>query len=258
MGDVTLEKANLSLRIELGAYKLLYKPVVRRSVRQIVQGRLLDPDDPKRGRWLRTDVDALLRATWARVDELVPEAGLATLPTFGSRSMVFLAVVTTAAYQALIEQGLSPVPAANLIADVGWKLYALGISLVSFPFRMSTRDTGKRMDRTIKALMVFPFSAPGRPGYEVKVWREGGQLLTHWTSCPPQTFVRDLVERQGDRGELDAFYRSWCHYDWPGADVIADDGEHGHYSRKHTMSRGDAVCDMCWKDKACNKPVDIQ
>jgi len=102
--------------------------------------------------------------------------------------------------------------------------------------------------------MVFPFSAPGRPGYEAEVWREEGQLLTHWTWCPPQTFVRDLVDRRGDRGELDAFYRAWCLYDWPGADLIADDGEHGHYARRHTLSRGDAVCDMCWK-AGCAKGV---
>ncbi len=256
MGGVGLEKASVSLRIEIGGWKLLYKPLVRRSVRQIVQGRLLDPENPQQGRWLRADVDSLLRATWVRVDELIPEANLSTIPTLGNRNMVFLAVVTTAAYQALIEQGLPPAPAADLIADVGWKLYRLGTSLVSLPFRLLTRDPGKRIDRTIKALMVFPFSSPGRPGYEVKVSREAGQLLTNWTWCPPQAFVRELVERQGDRGELDAFYRSWCLYDWPGADVIADDGEHGHYSREHTMSRGDAVCDMCWKDKACKSNGD--
>jgi len=240
-------------RAALAIFKLVYRPLLRGSARQILQGRLLDPDDPQKGRWLRFDVDDILNAVWARVDELIPQSGLEALPTLGSRHNVFLAIVTTAAYQALLERDVASAYAAELVADVGWKIYELGTKAVSFPFRISTRDTGKRIERTIRMLMVFPFSAPGRPGYEAKVWREDGQLLTHWTWCPPQEFVRNLVARNGDRGELDAFSRSWCLYDWPGADLIAGDGEHGHYARAHTLSRGDAVCDMCWKFKAHEK-----
>jgi hypothetical protein len=57
-----------------------------------------------------------------------------------------------------------------------------------------------------------------------------------------------VVERHGDRGELEAFYQSWCLYDWPAADILAGGraGEHGHYERPHTLSQGDSVCDMCW------------
>ncbi len=231
-------------------FKFLYKPLFRRSARRILEGRLLDPDHPEKGRWFRSDVNRMFGAVWKRVDELMPGADLAALPTLGSRHNVFLGVVTIAAYQTLLERGLSRAYATDLTADFGWKIYALGLKIVSFPFRITTRDTSKRIGRTIKILMFFPFSAPGRPGYEVKVWREEGQLLTHWTWCPPQAYVRSLIERDGDRGELDAFYRSWCQYDWPGADLIAGDGGHGHYTRARTMSRGDAVCDMCWKYKA--------
>jgi hypothetical protein len=102
------------------------------------------------------------------------------------------------------------------------------------------------MAHTLGALMRFPFSSPGRPGYEARVWSDGDGYHTHFTHCPPQSFVRRLVDEQGDHGELDAFYRSWCLYDWPGADLIAADGQRGHYARPHTLSRGDSVCDMCW------------
>lgn len=230
----------------------LYKPLLRRAARQILQGRLLDLNEPRKGRWLGNDVDDWLAAVWKRVDELLPHAGLDALPDLGNRHNVLLAVITTAAYQTMAERTGEQDYSAQLVADVGWKLYALGTKLASLPFRLTSRDPGKRMERTIKLLLIFPFSAPGRPGYEVKVWREGDELMTHWTWCPPQAYVRGLTERDGDRGELDAFYRSWCLYDWPGADLIAGDGEHGHYSRRLTMSRGDPVCDMCWKSKAAS------
>ncbi len=245
-----MKKYGTTFKSEILVFRLLYAPLVRRSARQILQGRLLDPDVPEKGRWLRGDVDQILRMTWKRVDTLISEAGLDLLPTLGNRHNVFLAAVTTAAYQVLLECGQSKNRASTLVADIGWKIYALGVKIVSLPFRLTSRDPGKRLERTIRALLVFPFSAPGRPGYEVKIEKQEGQLLTNWTWCPPLAFVRDLVERHGDRGELDAFYYSWCYYDWPGADIIAGDGKHGHYQRTHTQSRGDATCDMCWRRKA--------
>jgi hypothetical protein len=226
---------------------LMYRPLVRRAARQVLEGRVLDEDHPEVGRWLQDDVEAFLDDLWTRVDELLPDARLDELPTRGNRHNVFLAVVTTAAYQTLLDRGGSAHYAATLVADVGWKLYAWMLKTAAFPFRVTTRDPYKRMERTLKALLVFPFSAPGKPGYEVKVWAAGDQFFTHWTHCPPQWFVRKLVETRGDRGELDAFYRSWCSYDWAAADLLVGDGKRGHYTRPHTMSRGDSVCDMCWR-----------
>jgi hypothetical protein len=177
---------------------------------------------------------------------LMPLAELDELPTIGNRHNVFLAVVTTAAYQALLDRGVAPDYAKKLFADMGWKIYCWLLRTVALPFHLVIKDPGKRMEKILQTLMIFPFSAPGKPGYEVKVWRQGDDTYTHWTHCPPHAFVRRLVEKSGDRGELDAFYHSWCLYDWPGADLLANDGKRGHYTRPHTMSRGDSVCDMCW------------
>jgi hypothetical protein len=241
---------------------LVYRPLVRRATRQVLQGRRLDEERPKLGRWLRDDVDAFVDATWTRVGELLIDARLDRLPTNGNRHNVFLAVVTTAAYQTLLDRGASADYAATLVGDVGWKLYVWMLNTAAFPFRITTRDPYERIERTLKALLVFPFSTPGAPGYEVEVWTEGAQFFTHWTHCPPQAFVRQLVEDHGDRGELDAFYRSWCLYDWPAADLLAGDGKRGHYARPHTLSRGDSVCDMCWRgralepDRAESEPVE--
>jgi len=232
--------------LSVGIWKIIYKPLLRRAARQILNGRLLDLQDPEKGRWLESDVRGYLDDTWARITVLLPLAKLDELPTIGNRHNVFLAVVTMAAYQVLLDRGVAPEYAKSLFADMGWKIYSWLLRTLALPFHLVIKDPGKRMEKILRTLMIFPFSAPGKPGYEVRVWTEGDNTYTHWTHCPPHAFVRRLVETEGDRGELDAFYHSWCRYDWAGADLLANDGRHGHYSRPHTMSRGDTVCDMCW------------
>lgn len=227
-------------------FRFLYKRAFRRAARAILQGRTLAPERPEDGRWMRADVDDYLAAVWNRSDELLPTAALDALPTVGNRHNVFLAVVTVAAYQVLIERGVQRDYAMILVGDVGWKIYERMLSMASLPFRVTTRQPRRRLERTLRTLMRFPFSAPGAPGYAVATSSDDRGIATHWTHCPPQSFVRRLIEESGDRGELDMFRRSWCQYDWPGADLIAGDGTHGHYERPHTLSRGDSVCDMCW------------
>lgn len=229
--------------------RVLYRPILRRAARQILEGRLLDPDAPRRGRWSRSDVEGFLGRTWAHADELLPYAELDQLPSIGNRHNVFLAVVTTGAYRAMLDRGESPERAIELFADVGWKVYAWMLRMAAAPARLVTRDPQKRLEKTLRALMVFPFDAPGAPGYEVEAWSDEEGYHTHWTHCPPQTFVRRVVA-DDDRGDLEAFYRSWCLYDWPGADELVKDGRKGHYRRLRTLSAGDPVCDMCWHAKA--------
>jgi len=241
-----INKMQLLNRTFIGICKIIYRPIFRRSARQILKGRLFDLKEPERGRWLESDIKEYLKQTWVRSNSLMPIAELDNLPTYGNRHNVFLAVITTAAYQEMMARGVSSEYAKTLVGDLGWKIYNWLLVTVSIPFRVTTRDPGRRMERIIRALMFFPFSAPGAPGYEVKVWTEGSNTYTHWAHCPPQTFVRRLIELNGDQGELDAFFKSWCRYDWPGADVLANDTQHGHYTRSHTLSKGDSVCDMCW------------
>lgn len=226
---------------------LIARPLVRRAAREALQGRLVDPDDAACGRWLRSDVREFRDATWRRVDEMLPTAGLDRLPTWGSRLNVFMAVVTTEAYREMLDRGTGRDYAATLVADVGWKIYAWMLTASALLPRLLTRSPQRRLDWTLKLLMWFPFSAPGPPAYAVRAWSERERIFTHWTHCPPQAFVRSLVEAGDDRGELEAFYRSWCLYDWAGADLLVGDGERGHYERPHALSRGDAVCDMCWR-----------
>ncbi len=198
-------------------------------------------------RWLKEDFfrfDILMRA---ELNRLRPVARLEHLPRLGNRIMVELAAMTIASYRVLLTMGVKKAEARAVVADIGWIVYADQLRLASLPFRLTSRDPDKRLSRTIRLLLRFPFTPSKAPGYAVESWQEKGRIFTHFTHCPPQSFVRELVKQLGDNGELAAFSESWCTYDWSGADVIAGDGLRGHYARTKTLSAGDSVCDMCWK-----------
>lgn len=235
----------------------LWRPVRRlirwklgQSARKVLETRTLKRVDGAWLRWLPDEIDLLLANLEPQANELRPLSDLGQLPSAGNRLMVELAIYTAAAYRALLEAGLSRESSRSVVADIGWDVYALLLRLSSLPLRLVTRDPGKRLRGTIGLLLRFPFNAPGAPGYAVEVRREGDDLITHFTHCPPQTLIRTLIAETGDCGDLEAFYESWCRYDWPGADIIANDGGRGHYERRQTLSRGDPVCDMCWKAQA--------
>ncbi|MCB1326808.1 MAG: hypothetical protein KDK35_16355 [Leptospiraceae bacterium] len=245
MAANTAAPPSFRIRFLIRLLRAVYKPVVRRAARQALEGRLVAPGSPQAGRWLRRDVQAYLGTVWSEVDRLAAEANLEQLPTLGNRHNVFLAVVTTAAYRCLVNQGSAPDYSMLLVGDVGWKVYERLLRLAAFPFRIVTRSRQRRVELTLRSLMIFPFSAPGAPGYEVKAWASEEGFHTHWTHCPPYAFARG-IDKKYKKGELEAFYRSWCLYDWAAADVLVDDGKKGHYTRPKTLSRGDRVCDMCW------------
>jgi hypothetical protein len=168
--------------------------------------------------------------------------------------MVELAIYTLAADAALRELGVETKCAHSVVADIGWDLYRRMLTVSSLGPRLLSSDPGQRLRWTIRALLVFPFSPVGGAGYEVRVFRDGDDLYTHFTHCPPQAFARTMAGLRDDPELLESFRRSWCLYDWPGADLIAADGVRGHYRRPLTLSAGDPVCDMCWaaRGKASN------
>jgi hypothetical protein len=219
---------------------------LRRSANRVLLTREIPEGDHPARRWLPPDVHQFISQVAIMADDMRPVAELDVLPRVGSRLMVEMAIFTSAAYRAFLDDGVPDDSARTLVADIGWDYYARMLRLTSLPFRLTSRDPGLRLQRTIRLLLWFPFSAPGAPGYAVDVRSDGSDILTYFTHCPPQTFVRTLIATRGDRGDLEAFRQSWCKYDWPGADLIADDGKRGHYVRNQTLSAGDPRCDMCW------------
>lgn len=240
------------------ASRNLLLPLVRRVVLRLFKGaangvllsREIDYADGVKRRWLRIDVTHFMRDLAIEAAAQRQVADRTALPSFGNRLMVELAVFTSAAYRVLLDEGVAQVTARQLVADTGWVVYARMLALSSLSFRLVTRDPARRLQWTIKSLLRFPFNAPGAPGYSVETYLDGGDIITNFTHCPPQSFVRALVAARGNRGDLEAFFASWCQYDWPGADIIAGDGERGHHARTQTLSRGDPRCDMCWKAEA--------
>lgn len=220
----------------------------RRAACQALEGRLIERGNPERGRLLRHDVDQILDRAREELEQLLSEAHLERLPSRGNRHNTLLALFTVAAYHAIVRRGIEQNYAAELVADAGWKLYAKMVVVPRFIARLRHRDPQRQINWVLRMFMVYPFSSPGRPGYEVEAWGEVDRYCTFWTHCPPHQAVRDYVERHGDHGELQAFRMSWCAYDWALTYALLDGGfqEKGHYERPHTMSAGDDVCDMCW------------
>lgn len=227
--------------------------VVASAARRVLADRALTDIDGNQVRWLRPEIERFIDAMEADAGSLRAGAPLEELPGFGNRLMVELAIYTTACDRVLRNQGIAPESARHALADLGWDVYRRMLALASLPARLLTRDPGRRLRWTIRMLMVFPFHAPGAPGYAVETWTEGEDLITHWTHCPPQSFVRRVSEETGDPDALEAFRSSWCLYDWPGADLVAGDGGRGHYRRRRTLSHGDPVCDMCWVARAAGR-----
>lgn len=231
----------------------LLRRVIAGSARRVLLNRTLYEEAGQPVRWLRPEVDRFLNALESEAERLRPYARLSELPSFGNRLMVELAAYTASSHSLMRRCGIAPRSARTAVADVGWDVYRHLLSFSSLPVRLVTRDAGRRLRWTIRILLRFPFDAKGPPGYAVESWMENDNIHTHFTHCPPQTFVRRLAEGENDPDALEAFIESWCLYDWPGADLIAGDENRGHYLRRRTLSHGDSVCDMCWVAHANNK-----
>lgn len=236
--------ADGSLRLWLA--RKLIRRIVARTARRNLAIRGLRDTEGREIRWLTPEIEAFVAAMPAETVRLRPHAQQAELPTFGSRLMVEMAIWTMAADRSLRACAIAPETARQVVADLGWDIYRRMLALSALPVRLLIRDSGRRLRWAIRAPLVFPFAPYGAPGYAIRVSRDGDDLLTHFTHCPPQSFVRRMARAEDDPVSLESFRQSWCRYDWPGADVFAGDGARGHYRRRRTLSHGDPVSDMCW------------
>lgn len=174
----------------------------RRHLRRALVGRSIDLDAPERGRFTRHDVDAVAERAFGGFDDLVGYAELDEMERRGNRLNVRLAVLTIALYRALLDAGVPRGHACDLVADAGWGLYDISARTLAAAARFRSRDQQQQINTVIRWLLRFPFSAPGRPGYEVEVQATSDAIYTNWTWCPPQAFVRRLVAEDEDRGDL--------------------------------------------------------
>ena len=226
------------------AYRPVLVVVLRRQLRASIRGRRIDPEDRPSGRFSSRDISQIADLTLHQLDDLNSLAEYRTLSSAGNRLNTFLAVLTVSVYRALLDFGVPAPHARDLVADAGWRLYRLGTRPLVIAAHLRAKGRQRRLAIILTWLLRFPFGAPGRPGYEVEVRSDGEAVQTTWTWCPPLAYVRRVVEQRGDRGDIEAFRSSWFSYDWALNDLLA--GGDGTYSRPHTMSRGDQLCDMTW------------
>ncbi|KPN62855.1 hypothetical protein SAMN04488527_11276 [Aliiroseovarius crassostreae] len=236
------------LRWRIVSYR--FRRVVVKAAKRVLVDRSLVDAEGRQIRWLEREIEKFIADMKADVDTLRPVAGLENLPSFGNQLMVEATIYTVSADRVLRKLGVEPNVAAQIVSDLGWGIYRRLLLPSTSVIGLITRDPGRRLRWTIRMLLWFPFNAPGAPGYEVRIIRQGDDILTRFTHCPPQSFARRLSEETNDPRVLEVFRRSWCTYDWPGADIIAGDGDRGHYTRPVTLSKGDPACDMCWRAKA--------
>lgn len=224
--------------------------IARRSLRRSLRHLVIRLRSGDRLRWLRPETDAFHSLWTAEIAALHARGFPAAGVTGGGRLMTELALVTVAADTALRKMTITPECSREIVADIGWKLYRQMLLLTSLPYRAVTRNPERRLRWTLRTLLVFPFRPVGAPGYAAEILHEPGMVRTYFTHCPPQSLARAISEQDNDPDVLAAFRQSWCLYDWPGADLIASDGQRGHYRRARTLSHGDPVCDMCWSARA--------
>jgi hypothetical protein len=176
------------------------------------------------------------------LDGLQAEAGLDRYPRRGTRLNAYLSVATLAFYRAVRRAGVDEEHAIALVADAGWPVYRDMINIPRLAARLFRRTPQRRIDFIIRSLLRFPFAPPAdpeAPGYRVVAWKDAAGMHTHWTRCPPLEVFSELCERD----EIAAFRGTWCVFDYPAAENMA---EGGRFIRSQVLSRGDSLCDMNW------------
>ena len=186
---------------------------ISRSMQRILRNRAVKNLQGETVRLLRPDIRGLLERLEPEAEAIRDYAEFDRLPSFGNRLMVEFAVYTAACDRAMRHSDIDPADAQAALSDAGGHIYRRMLLVASLPFRLVTRDPGKRIRWTIQLLLRFPFNAPGAPGYEVETRVEDDRILTHFRNCPPQSYIRRLSAETNDPDALEAFRTSWCLYD---------------------------------------------
>lgn len=205
----------------------IVRPWAGWAVRSAIAGRDRSRADPAAGRFTRADLRRLLRAAWAKFDQMEP--GLPPQPTAGSRLNVLLACLTLALFQALTDEGTDRGYAIELTGDACWKIYAQWGQIPRLAAALRTRDPARRMRHSVNAFLRFPF---GQPGY---LWRDvpepAGRSLD-MLRCPVAGYL-------AAHEAADLATGSWCNLDFQLARTWG-----GTLERHHTLAAGDQRCDF--------------
>jgi hypothetical protein len=154
--------------------------------------------------------------------------------TAGSRVMLKNGVRSLAMYKAISKIVLEKEYAIELCGDLLWKYYQKAISRTRLKGHLSSRKPQEQMDR-IQEIFLKTLE---KPGYDLKVLQVPGAFAYDIYRCPVYDYYKSLGP-----DELEFFQKTWCTLDWPLAEYLVKGGK---YERQHTLSHGDAMCDMRW------------
>lgn len=216
--------------------KLVFKPIAKWAAGRALTGRYRDSDVPNGGRFTRSDVRRILGSAWRNYDNLAPSAHIERLETVGNRQNLLLGVFTHSLYRALLEEGTEEKHATELVSDFMWKAYETWIFVPRSVARLIKRNPQRQVNLMLRMFLHYPFSGPG---YISKYRPQADHFALDIYRCP----VQEYFQAQGEGAFM---LNSWCTLDFALAQVMTAAGA---YTRPHTLSAGDEVCDMKWYAK---------
>lgn len=214
--------------------RLIYRPLAARAARHVLVGRLRSRRAPERGRFVRADVDDLLKRAWA--DYRRRAAGLPPQPTAGSRMNLRLACFTLSFFDALSASGAEREHAIELVADAAWRVYRLwarvALGLARLTFRKTTAlgfAVVGHGDGRGQVSLRFPFNAPG---YLIETVPADQGTAFDVVRCPVAAYFRG-------QSAADLCVAAWCNLDYALAQLT-----HEKLVRTKTLAEGQGRCDF--------------
>ena len=210
--------------------------VKRKTVIQVLTPRCRRDGEPEYGRFTSQDIERIIQQATINLAGLQPF--FKDLPNLGNYTMAYSAMIDLAYYRALNAETVDPGYTIRLIGDINWQ-YVISTSgyyrLKKKLIAARTRDPIERMGLFLRDMLKFPY---GEPGYQAELTREGDTFRMNFYTCPLYDYFKQFGEE-----ELTLFRKVFCTYDYAAAERLI---EGGRYEREHTLSDGDAVCDMRW------------
>jgi hypothetical protein len=199
---------------------------------QKLEGRNRSRQRPELGRITNDDVYLILEESWKNFQQLSKTAPKGD--TVGSRLMLKNGVWSLAMYRAILKIVVEKEYAIELCGDVLWKNYQRAVRRVRFKARLLSRKPQEQMNRMQEVFLKIL----EKPGYDLKVIQDPGAFAYDIYRCPVHDYFKSLGPE-----ELEFFRKTWCTFDFPLAEHLV---KRGGYARQHTLSHGDAMCDMRW------------
>ncbi len=179
-----------------------------------------------------TAVRDLLHRTWRLYLHRLAKVDAPSQLTVGPASVLRLAAVTAALYDALLEQGETHEQSIGIVAEDGWAVYRRMGRIPWLLSRLRSSDPAKRLASATLMFRRFPF---GPPAYAwVSKPAPGGVVAFDCIRCPVADYF--LKARLGD-----VCVSTFCALDFPLAEAWG-----AKLHRTSSIAAGAPACDFQW------------